>query len=89
MSSRRVGTCPTQASEVQGARLELVGDDVVIRYWKGGAVGGLGQRALKSSALKAIPHGFRLRWMVGGDLKRVSVSLFKMKHSSISHLIYI
>ncbi|MDI6820093.1 MAG: JAB domain-containing protein [Candidatus Hodarchaeaceae archaeon] len=53
MSSRGVGTCPTQASEVQGARSELVGGDAVIGYWKGGAVGGLGKRALKLSALEA------------------------------------
>jgi hypothetical protein len=57
--------------ELEGARSELLGDDAVIRYWKGGAVGGLGQRALKQSALKAIPHGVRLWWMLGGDLRRV------------------
>ena len=69
MSSRRVGTCPTQASEVQGARLELVGDDAVIRYWKGGAVGGLGKRALKQSALKAIPMEFASGGWLEGILK--------------------
>ena len=42
----------------------------------GEAVGGLGKRALKQSALEAIPHGVRLRWMVGGDLEMVSVPSF-------------
>jgi len=38
-----------------------------------GAVGRLGKRALKQSALKDIPHGFRLWWMVGGDLKKKEI----------------
>jgi len=55
----------------------------VFRYCRltiaGEAVGGLGKCALKPSALKEIPHGVRLRWMVGADLKRVSVLGFEFE----------